>query len=421
MSVDLWDKLEKFATSLGPIDYATLSAAAVGGLVPAATLFRSWAHSTGREYEVLHGQVPQLKREQENLRFQILALLQQIEATKNQARIFEEDREVARSDPTDLPADIQDVLRVRSELVKPNADVWGLRAAQPLVRLRERLSASGMRIITIGNLKGGVGKTTVTANLAAYFAQSAATRGKRVLAIDLDYQGSLSATLLQAAKRRIDHSAAEYILGGEATGEWLSRVTKELEPSLAGVDLIPAGYTLAAAEDLLMMRWLYHTIHTDVRFNLAEFLLSEQVQDKYKIVLIDVGPRLTTASISALCASTHLVIPTNLDQLSTETIGSFLNRVRSLKQSLNLPIELAGVLGTMTYRDVLTDAENDAIGTIRDGISQWGSDTHIFKRTIPRKQVLANVAGSDIGYRVNSEIRTIFNTLGLELESRIKL
>lgn len=417
---EVLDKILKFAAQLNVYDGLTLAATVTP--VVGTMLGTAWAHgrSSGRTYEVMHGQVPHLRTELDSTRFQVLALKGQLEGRDDQIRVLKETATTSGISPK-LPIDVQSVLSLRQELVKDDAEIWRLREPEPLPHLSERLIASGLSVITVGNLKGGVGKTTVTANLAGYFAQRLRPSGKRVLVVDLDYQGSLTATLLQASQKRIDRSATEYILSGQANGDWLSKVIKEVDAALPGVDLVPSGYTLAAAEDQLMMRWLLHTTDRDIRFNLAEFLLSPQVQQTYKVVLLDVGPRLTTASISALCASTHLLVPTNLDRLSAETIGSLLNRVSSIKQSLGLPIKLAGILGTMTFRDKLSGPEEDALGTIRDGLREWEGEGYVFDRTIPRKQILANVAGTDIGYRRNAAIRSLFNTLGNELAGRIGL
>src|SRR5262249_15381291 len=155
-------------------------------------------------------------------------------------------------------------------LFQSDSDMWRLRDARPLSHLRERLFASSLRIITVGNLKGGVGKTTLTSNLAAFFETQLR---KRVLVVDLDYQGSLSATLLRSARKRIDASLADHLLGGEATGSWVLQSARDIVPVLNDVRVIPASYSLASVEEQLMMRWLFHTTDRDVRFNLAEVLL----------------------------------------------------------------------------------------------------------------------------------------------------
>lgn len=459
MSPDLLEKILKLASELTTAEGFLLAGAASPIIGP--VIGGAWVHgrSSGRQYEVLHGQVPQLQGKLTDARHEILALGQKVDNRETEIRILRQNAEILTrqsrtfkqldttttvsqvlphqhreaaaplvpptaptpldSQSLGLPQEVLEILRVRNLLIKDDADVWQMREPRPLAELRERLLNSGLYIITVGNLKGGVGKTTVTGNLAAYFAKKVNSLNKRVLVIDLDYQGSLTATLLQAAGKTIDKSVAEHLLSGNASGKQLGDMVKSIEDALPGVDLIPSGYTLAGAEDLLMMRWIFHTIEKDVRFNLADFLLSKQVRDTYKIILIDIGPRLTTASISALCASTHLLVPTNLDRLSAETIGSFLNRVKSLKENLNLPIQLAGVLGTMTYRDRLTNAERDTLGTIKDGLRQWGPDGYVFQRSIPRKNPLANLAGSDIGYRRDDDVRALFNTLGDELCGRI--
>ena len=75
---------------------------------------------------------------------------------------------------------------------------WLVKPPRPL----EKLGKSRIPILSIANLKGGVGKTTIAANLSGYFSSEAtsvrdATRRCRVLAIDLDFQGSLSSVLLK--------------------------------------------------------------------------------------------------------------------------------------------------------------------------------------------------------------------------------
>lgn len=301
-----------------------------------------------------------------------------------------------------------------------NVDLWSLRPAQIPDFLSERLS-TGPKIITVGNLKGGVGKTTLAANLAAYFDVK---REKRVLTIDLDYQGSLTATLLQAAQKGINTSLAELFLTAHNNVDAL-RFVNELRPLLKRTHHVPAGYTLAALEEKLMAKWIYHLSDTDVRFNLAELLTTPEVKEKYDVIIIDVGPRLTTASIAALCASTHLIVPTNLDKLSAETVGSFLNRVWALKKELKLPLKLAGVVGTLTLKTTLSGEEQDALTAVNNGRLEWKDDGYVFDTTIHRTETLSKIAGSNIGYLIPGSggvnMRKLFNTLGDEISGRIGL
>ena len=73
----------------------------------------------------------------------------------------------------------------------------------------------------------------------------------------------------------------------------------------------------------------------DVRYFLAEFsLLDPHVQQNFDLIIIDAPPRLTTSHIQAMCASTHLLIPTILDGLSSDAVARYLDQVATHKLGL---------------------------------------------------------------------------------------
>jgi chromosome partitioning protein len=418
-----WALLEKIVDFLGalpPSDKWQLAGFAFAALasiaVPLWTIIRR-THQNGREIGRTEGRDEGLQQGSvENL-----TLRAKLGDANEEIDVLREKLELANKE-IDVPADLLDLLRIRDEVVKESAQIWSLRDARPLAHLRERLLAGSLKIVTIGNLKGGVGKTTLAANLAAFFERNLQ---KKVLVIDLDYQGSISAMMLRAAEKTIEFSLTEHLLDGTATGRSLLELAKNLAPVLPNTRIIPASYTLQDAEDRLMARWLLHTTDKDVRFNLADMLLSPELQQNFDIALLDMGPRLTTASISALCASTHIIVPTNLDQLAVETVGSLLSQVKRIRSDLGLAVDLAGVVGTMTHAMRLTDAEVDALGSIREQIEKTWGDGHIFVRTVPHTPALGNVAGTGIGYlrpgRAGHVVRTVFDSLGQEVATRIGL
>jgi hypothetical protein len=109
-------------------------------------------------------------------------------------------------------------------------------------------------VITIANNKGGVSKTTITGNLLAYFDGHLR---RRVLAIDLDYQGSLS-TMLRAEQEATDTRKSDVnalLERGAGLGS-LYTATRRLGPRLPRSELAPAFYELALLEDRLMVEWL---------------------------------------------------------------------------------------------------------------------------------------------------------------------
>jgi chromosome partitioning protein len=279
------------------------------------------------------------------------------------------------------------------------------------------MRSTELRVITIANEKGGVGKTTTVANLAGFFDKK---MEKRVLVIDLDHQGSSSTMLLQAAGKKVESSLAEHLISGLPDGKWVQEVARDLSPALPRTRLLSAVDTLADFEERLMQRWVLGIIEEDVRYNLAKVLLSSEIQKNYDLVLIDVGPRLTIGAINALVASTHLIIPTVLDQLSAERVGYFLGNASAFRDLFNPHLKLAGILGTMTmYQQRLTGTELDTLATVREILGIWGNGGHIFVRNIPRKKTLADCAGNDVAYLKNRNIARLFDQFGAELLERL--
>ena len=283
-------------------------------------------------------------------------------------------------------------------------------------RYHEMMRSMALRVITVANEKGGVGKTTTVANLAGFFDKK---MHKRVLVIDLDHQGSSSTMLLQAAGKKVESSLAEHLISGQFDGKWVQQVARDLNPDLPRTRILTAVDIFADFEERLMQRWVLGIVEEDVRYNLAKVLLSPEVQANYDVVLIDVGPRLTLGAINALIASTHLVVPTVLDQLAAERVGYFLRNASTFRDLFNQNLKLAGVLGTMTYQQRLTDNELDILAGLRDTLGNWGNGGHIFQQNIPRKQSLANSAGNDVAYLRHNDITRLFDRFGSELMERL--
>lgn len=231
----------------------------------------------------------------------------------------------------------------------------------------------GAKVLAIANLKGGVGKTTLTANLGAYFAKD---RGLRVLLIDLDFQGSLSSMAFpeggwvpppersSTATRIISNDVAPY----DVTSLAQTVDLREGASPSGKLQVITAYYDLAQADNRILIEWLLkcrprttktfrrwaadlmlglHFKTEDVRYTLAEALLTKPVQDAFDLIIIDCPPRLTTSEIQAFCAATHLLIPTIMDRASAEAVGSLCRQVQTLKTGNICPhLKYLGVVGT---------------------------------------------------------------------------
>jgi cellulose biosynthesis protein BcsQ len=275
------------------------------------------------------------------------------------------------------------VIRARQAVAMEGSGLWLTTA--PKFPQNYHVIKSGIPIFTVANLKGGVGKTTISTGLGSYFVNPFGKPGRkreRVLLIDFDFQGSLSSMALSRQNRIPQNghiSRATQLMSGECSGAELVRMHQPVKgvdalrnSSQIGFYAVPAYYDLARAENRLMIEWLLMDASRDIRYNLADILLSDDVQKQYDRIIIDAPPRLTTAHVQALAASTHLIIPTVLDQLSGEAVGSFVEQI-IVHSRLWPHLKILGIVGSMTEWDQdkpLQDYEKEGMLAIKQALEQ---------------------------------------------------
>lgn len=181
-----------------------------------------------------------------------------------------------------------------------------------------------VKIIAVLNQKGGVGKTTTTINLAAYWAKM----GKRVLIVDADPQGNATSGL--GVDKQTATTTYQLMLGQVTVSQ------AALKTAVAGVSIIPANNNLASIEVEL------------AQLAGRERKLSEALQTlSYDVVLIDCPPALGLITINALVAARLLLIPVQAEYYALEGLGQLLEVFRRVKQSVNPDIRLLGIVVTM--------------------------------------------------------------------------
>ena len=116
---------------------------------------------------------------------------------------------------------------------------------------------------------------------------------------------------------------------------------------LANLKGIPAFHDLAETEDRLKLMWAIEEECRDIRYFLYELLHSDAFRNTFSMVFIDAPPRLTTACVQALVASTHVLIPTVLDDLSAGAVGYFGKQLHR-HEELWPHLRVLGIVGSMT-------------------------------------------------------------------------
>jgi chromosome partitioning protein len=310
---------------------------------------------------------------------------------------------------------------VRNAFHGKEHDLWCMHPARKPADYDRRINLfqHGKPIILVANLKGGVGKSTLSANLAAFFHGI----GKRVLLIDADYQGSLSNMLLSADGATEASSEINKVLAPGSTVASYRSAARPFRNKLVGSSLVASQYELAALENRLMIEYLLEDDinQDDARYRLARLLQTSEIADTFDVALIDAPPRLTAATINGFCAATHLLVPTVYDMMSAEAVGTFLAGVQVLKRSLNPGIDLLGVIGMLTARQ--TALSQGAQNAKNAGMAQvskiWGPNFHFFDRHIPRRSAIADVAGEDIAYLCDPVVKAWFDELGNVISRRL--
>jgi len=292
---------------------------------------------------------------------------------------------------------------------------WDKPPTRSIYKHQQSLKQS-IPIITIANFKGGVGKSTVAANLAAFFDSH---RG-RVLLIDLDYQGSLTDSVIN----RDDLTFGALAL---MDPDFKSRnIPQHFLPTSAGFEntrILASNYGLLEEESRALFKWIVGDTKKDIRYLLHRFLQSAHVQAHFDVVIIDASPRITTASVNALCASTHVLIPTILDGTSTTAALNTVSAVHKLKTNLSPSLNLLGILPT--FVDIRTDyspRERSNVAFLMDELaSRFASEQVrlLDQERILRRAAIAAAAGSGAAYFQNAEVREMFEKFGRRIASEI--
>ncbi|MBB3543315.1 MULTISPECIES: plasmid partitioning protein RepA [unclassified Rhizobium] len=246
-----------------------------------------------------------------------------------------------------------------------------------------RRNGEGLQVISVVNFKGGSGKTTSAAHLAQYLALT----GHRVLAIDLDPQASMTA--LHGIQPELDRNPSLY----EALRYDSDRksITELIRPTnFPGLDIVPANLELQEYE--------YETPLAASSKNLQEGKLFftrisnalKEVDDRYDVVVIDCPPQLGYLTLTALTASTAVLITVHPQMLDVMSMSQFLLMLGGILES----IKSAGASVKLKwFRYLVTRYEP----TDQPQAQMVGFLQALFNKRMLKNQMLKSTAISDAG------------------------
>lgn len=243
------------------------------------------------------------------------------------------------------------------------------------------------KVLAVCNQKGGVTKTTTTANLGIGLAM----QGKKVLLIDADPQGDLTTALGWPDNDNLTvtlTTVMEKIIGDEDFEHYGGILHHD-----EGVDLLPSNIELSGMEMNLVTAM-------SREFTLREYL--NRIKYEYDYVIIDCMPSLGMITINALAAADSVIIPVQAQYLPLKGMTQLIRTINKVKKQINPALKIDGVL--LTLADMRTNLARTTAETLRQ---QYGSMLKIYKTQIPIAVKAAEIsaAGQSIyAYDKNSKV-----------------
>jgi chromosome partitioning protein len=206
------------------------------------------------------------------------------------------------------------------------------------------------KIISLDMIKGGVGKTTISATLGI----RASHYGCKTLLIDFDLQGNLT--------RSFNLPSDEFFV-------WLNVIKgeKKIEECIVGVneylDIIPSNLNNSRLDIEI----------SSANLNIKDLVrdILDPIKNKYDLIIIDCPPAINKVSASAICASDHIIIPLTPDPYAMDGLTMTINEIRRLKKAFKLhdlsfftvwnKYDARKRLGAIYMHDLLKDFSADLV------------------------------------------------------------
>lgn len=182
-----------------------------------------------------------------------------------------------------------------------------------------------MKMVSVANAKGGVGKTTTAVNLAA----GLALLGKKVLMIDLDYQAHMTWAF---SKEEVHPNLADVLLDNTNINEAIINISENLDLLPSHLDVTGVDVTLSAQPG---------------RDTALAVALEDIESDRYDFIIADLPPNAGVLVLNGLAASDYVVIPIQMEYYAMKGVNIIYDLITKAKARLNKRLVIFGTLATM--------------------------------------------------------------------------
>jgi len=367
-------------------------------------------------------------------------LLASLEAAREEARQLAEEKLAAESDST-RQAELAEKHRLTAEKHQEHLQATQTQFASERRRIERALETDGftwtervrynapdfrpleerrMPIISVLNLKGGVGKTTLTANLGAALSR----RGWKVLMIDLDLQGSLTSLFLPEQDQTVLEEKRRFIgdfLASSFDAEY-PNLLSYAQPVLGstGSAIVGTVDTLVYAETNLTVRWLLREGNRDPRFILRRELHLRRISNTYDIVLLDCPPLINVCCVNALAASDSVLIPVMPSKATTDRVPVLLSRMLQFREKINGQLKVLGLVANRTYGPELTSDEKNRLSELEiKARNVWGEHVPCLESYIRQSIEVRSAEDEHRPLAESDKMADAFELLAQEVESRL--
>ncbi len=263
-----------------------------------------------------------------------------------------------------------------------------------------------MRIIAIANQKGGVGKTTLTREIAA----CCALRGYQTLIVDVDPQGNqtqswVDSNIYEATLSHVLIEPESTLLGKKA--EPMPLADAIVETPVNNLDLVPADIRLARFE--LQPDYLTHRLRNQL----------EELREQYDLVFLDCPPQLGKLLTAALYSADYVIVPCAADSMGLQGLADLAFTVEQVRKNVNSRLQILGAVMNLykPQRNLSAEAREAVEGAVNLVGYVFDTNLHDYSKVAEAPSQKLPVVLYAANHRAADQMETLTN----EVLERLRL